>query len=334
MVGSASISSTSEFMDDGFEVPVLKSDQVGRFLAEVFRWDSQIMLYRWSVLFYSIFRNRSYTPVMINRLNNKKGSRGHLEKNFFAFIQMRRSGLVRTGEIAPSLGLSRSQEWELLRRLARTGSVVRLQRGLYLAPTFFSAGGKWNPSESVVLPALMKALKGQYQISGPSAFNRYGFDEQVPNRIFVYNNRLSGSRQIGSTQYVFIRVSDDRLGEVEKVRTPDGEELYYSSRSRALVDVLYDWSRFNGIPRGLAWIRQELQKGSVSAADLARIAVCFGNQSTLRRLGWTLERAGGSPATLKIVKKALNKSNSLIPLVPLKQGKGPAIKAWGVIDNE
>jgi predicted transcriptional regulator of viral defense system len=271
---------------------------------------------------------------MINKLKNKNGSRGHLEKNFFAFIQMRRNGLIRTGEIAPSLGLSRSQEWELLRRLARTGSIVRLQRGLYLAPMFFPAGGKWNPSESVVLPALMKALKARYQISGPSAFNRYGFDEQVPNRIFVYNDRLSGPRQIGSTQYVFIRVSDDRLGEVENVRTPDGEDLCYSSRARALVDVLYDWSRFNGIPRGLFWIRQELQKGSVRAAELARIAVRFGNQSALRRLGWTLEQAGAPPAVLKTVKKALNKSSSLIPLVPLKQGKGPTVKSWGVINNE
>ena len=271
---------------------------------------------------------------MINKLKEKSKSRGQLEKNFFAFVQMQRNGLIRTGELAKPLGFSRSQEWELLRRLARTGSIVRLQRGLYLAPMSFPAGGRWNPSESVVLPTLMKALKAQYQISGPSAFNRYGFDEQVPNRIFVYNNRLSGTRQIGSTQYVFIRVSDKRLGEVENVRTPDGEDLCYSSRARALVDALYDWSRFNGIPRGLAWIRQELQKGSVSALELTRIAVRFGNQSTLRRLGWTLEQAGVSSAVLKTVKKALNKSSSLIPLVPLKQGKGPTNKIWGVIDNE
>ncbi|MFA7000875.1 MAG: hypothetical protein WC352_01850, partial [Candidatus Omnitrophota bacterium] len=187
---------------------------------------------------------------------------------------------------------------------------MRLQRGLYLAPMSFPAGGRWNPSESVVLPALMRALKARYQISGPSAFNRYGFDEQVPNRIFVYNDRLSGSRQIGSTQYVFIRVLDKRLGEIEKVRTPDGEQLYYSSRPRALVDALYDWSRFNGIPRGLSWIRQALQKKSVSAAGLVQIAVRFGNQSTLRRLGWILERADASSAVLNVVKKALNKSNS------------------------
>jgi predicted transcriptional regulator of viral defense system len=271
---------------------------------------------------------------MINKLNSKKRTRGQLEKNFFAFIQMRRNGLIRTGEVAPSLGLSRSQEWELLRRLARRGSVVRLQRGLYLAPLVFPAGGRWNPSESVVLPALMDALKGRYQITGPSAFNRYGFDDQITNRIFVYNDRLSGIRRIASTQYVFIRVAGDRLGEIEKVMTPDGAELCYSSRPRVLIDALYDWSRFNGIPRGFAWIRQELQKGSVRADELARVAVRFGNQSTLRRSGIVLERAGASSAVLKMIKKALNKSSSLIPLLPSRPGKGPIAKEWGVIDNE
>ncbi|TDI38256.1 MAG: hypothetical protein E2P02_21005 [Acidobacteria bacterium] len=29
-----------------------------------------------------------------------------------------------------------------------------------------------------------------------NAFNRYGFDEQMPNRIYAYNNRISGDRSI------------------------------------------------------------------------------------------------------------------------------------------
>lgn len=247
---------------------------------------------------------------------------------------MRRQELVKTGEIAPALGLNRAQELDLFRRLTRDGWILRLKRGLYLAPRILPVGGRWNPSESVVLPAFMKAIKGQYQISGPTAFNRYGFDDQVSNSVFIYNNRLSGGRRIGSTRYIFIRVKDTRLGAVEKPKTPDGEELYYSSRARTLVDALYDWSRFNGIPRGFAWIRQELQKGSVNAAELARAAVCFGNQSTLRRLGWVLQRAEASPRALKIIKKALSGSKFPIAMVPFKPRKGPIIKAWGVIDNK
>ena len=38
---------------------------------------------------------------------------------------------------------------------------------------------------------------GQYQVCGLNAFNRYGWDEQVPNRVCAYNDKLSGDLQIG-----------------------------------------------------------------------------------------------------------------------------------------
>ncbi len=271
---------------------------------------------------------------MRNRIQYQTGSLGRLASSFFAFIQLRRQELVKTGEVASAIGLSRAQERDLFRRLARDGWIIRLQRGLYLAPRVLPAGGRWNPSESVVLPAFMKAIKGQYQISGPTAFNRYGFDDQVSNSVFIYNNRLSGSRRIGSTRYIFIKVMDARLGAVEKTRTPDGKELYYSSRARTLIDALYDWSRFNGIPRGFEWIRQELKKDSINTTELARVAILFGNQSTLRRLGWVLQRAQASPPALKVIKRALSGSKFPIAMVPFNPRKGPIIKAWGVIDNE
>ena len=34
---------------------------------------------------------------------------------------------------------------------------------------------------------LMKELKGKYQVSGPNAFYFYGFENQVPNRVYVYD---------------------------------------------------------------------------------------------------------------------------------------------------
>lgn len=271
---------------------------------------------------------------MRNRMQYRTGQLGQLESKFIAWVQLRRQDIVRMGEAGPVLGLSAEKERDLLRRLARAGWIVRLQRGLYLAPRTLPVGGGWNPSESIVLPALMRARGGKYQICGPTSFIRYGFDDQVPNCVFIYNNCLSGKRQIGSTRYVFIRVADDRLGSVEMVKTPDGEELVYSSRTRALIDALYDWSRFNGIPRAFAWIRKSLQEHLTRPVELARVAVRFGNQSTLRRLGYILRKTGLSPKANKIIRKALRRSDSLVALVPSKSRKGQIIKEWGVIDNE
>ena len=259
---------------------------------------------------------------------------GGMASNFFALVQMRRQDVVRSGEMAPVLGLNLVQERNLFRRLTKAGWIVRLQRGLFLVPKVLPAGGRWNPSESTILPAFMKAIQCQYQISGPTAFNRYGFDDQVSNSVFVYNDRLSGPRRIGSTRYAFVRVAGTRIGSIERVKTPEGDELCYSSKERILVDALYDWSRFNGIPRVFEWIRQELKKDSVNATALARVAVRFGNQSTLRRLGWVLEQAKASPVAIRIIKQALRGSNSPVSMVPSKSRKGPIVKAWGVIDNE
>ncbi|MBU9889719.1 MAG: hypothetical protein KTQ49_07615 [Candidatus Omnitrophica bacterium] len=271
---------------------------------------------------------------MGNRKQYKTASLGGLASNFFAFTQMRRLEVVRSGALAPALGLNCVQERNLFRRLTKAGWIVRLQRGLFLVPGVLPAGGRWNPSENIVLPALMKALGGKYQVSGPTAFSRYGFDDQVSNTVVVYNDRLSGTRRIGSTRYVFIQVSEERLGATEKVKTPDGAELYYASKERTLVDALYDWSRFNGIPRAFGWIREGTRKGTVSAPALARIAVRFGNKSTLRRLGWIFQKAKVSPAAIRTLRKALCASNSLIAMVPFKPRKGPIVRAWNVIDNE
>ncbi len=271
---------------------------------------------------------------MRNRIQYKPALLGGMASNFLAFVQMRRQDVVRSGEMAPVLGLNLVQECNLFRRLTKAGWIVRLQRGLFLVPKVLPAGGRWNPSESIILPAFMKALKCQYQISGPTAFNKYGFDDQVSNSVFVYNDRLSGTRRIGSTRYTFVRVASARIGAIEKVKTPDGEELCYSSKERVLVDALYDWSRFNGIPRVFEWIRQALKKDTVNAIALARVAVQFGNQSTLRRLGWVLEKAEASPVATKIIKQAFRGSNAPVPMVPSKSRKGPIVKSWEVIDNE
>ena len=125
---------------------------------------------------------------------------------------------------------------------------------------------------------------GRYQICGPNAFNRYGFDDQIPIVTYAYNNRFSGTRRIGSVLLSLIKVSDKRLGATDSVETRDGLLLVYSSKLRTLIDAVYDWSRFNGLPRAYGWIRKEIGKDSRSADKLVQLALAYGNQGTMRRL--------------------------------------------------
>ena len=259
---------------------------------------------------------------------------GELERRLFAWLQMRGTTVVRAGELAGPLRLSAAQERNLLSRLARAGWIARVQRGLYLAPSRLPLGGLWSPDEAQALGALMAERGGRYQITGLSAFNRYGFVEQMPNRVTAYNNRLSGERTIGALSLIFIKVADRRLGATERVRSAGGEVAVYSSRARALVDAVYDWARFATLPQAYDWIRGELRGGRVDAAELARLAVRYGGVGTVRRIGALLERLRQPAAILAPLERALRPSAGLIPWIPTRPKRGRTDRRWGIVWND
>src|SRR5690625_4315036 len=102
------------------------------------------------------------------------------ENIFMAYAQMRNLREVRTGDLIESLHLSPKQERDLLSRLSRRGSIAQVRRGLYLVPMRLPLGGAWTPDEATAINALMDDKQGRYQITGPSAFSHYGYDEQIP----------------------------------------------------------------------------------------------------------------------------------------------------------
>ena len=130
-----------------------------------------------------------------------------------------------------------------------------------------------------------------------------------------------------------IKVARDRLGGVETIRTPSGETLVYSSRSRTLVDAVYDWSQFDSLPEAYDWIRNDLAAGRVTADELARVAVQYGNMGTIRRIGAILDRLDASKSSLSRLKRALTTTTAKIPLVPTRPARGPISKTWGVVIN-
>jgi len=259
---------------------------------------------------------------------------GRQEMQMLAYLQMRKRRTVRTGELTGPLQLTRDQERELFRRMARGGLIARVRPGLYLAPAQLPLGGSWSPDETLALNTLMEDRRGRYQICGPNAFNRYGFDEQVPTRVYAYNNRISGERTIGAIALTLIKVGDERLGDTEDVQTPDGLTASYSSRVRTLVDAVYDWSRFNSLPRAYAWIRSELAANRVDAGNLVTVTLRYGDKGAIRRIGALLEGERGREPLLQKLERALKQSTSLIPWNPMKPKRGTINRRWGVVLNE
>lgn len=259
---------------------------------------------------------------------------GNLERQLLAYAQMRKLRQLRTGDLTGPLGITAKQERELLTRLAKSGLIAKVRRGLYLVPSRLPLGTRWNPDEALVLNTLLADRGGRYQVCGPNAFNRYGFDNQVPTRVYAYNNRLSEERTVGAVALNLIKVADERLGDTEQERTPEGDPIVYSSRVRTLLDAVYDWSRFNSLPRGYAWIRADLAAGRVAEADLVRVTLRFGNISTIRRMGALLEREGARESLLRKLAGALDRPTSVIPWIPTRPATGMINRRWGVRLNE
>ncbi|MBI4915906.1 MAG: hypothetical protein HY825_08660 [Acidobacteria bacterium] len=264
----------------------------------------------------------------------KKRRMGELERRLFAYLQLRGKTTMRTGELTGPLRLSPLQERNLLSRLARAGWIARVQRGLYLAPDKLPLGGLWSPDEAQALNALMAERGGRYQVCGLSAFNRYGFTEQIPNRPIAYNNRISGERTVGAISLILVKVADRRLGATERVRMSSGEVALYSSRARSLVDAVYDWARFDTLPQAFDWIRAELRAGRVDPEELARVTLRYGDVGTIRRIGALLDRLNVGQHLLLEVERALKASTSVIPWIPGRLKRGRVDRRWGIVWND
>ena len=284
-------------------------------------------------MFYYFPRNSSAKEGTSNIVKKEKTKLGKFEMQLLAYAQFREIEFISSGEIASALDISAEQEWKLLNRMTTSGLIIRLKRGVYLVPSRMPAGGRWTVSGYYSLSKLMEVIKGRYQISGPSAFNFYGYDDQVPNRIYVYNDRIFGEKKIGGTDFVFIKTDAKRLGSTKNLKTPDGIDAVMVTKTRALVDSVYDWSRYNTLPRAYGWITETLKKDPSLTEKLIADTLQYGNKGTVKRIGYLLAQLGIADDRLGKIKRQLGPVRSLIPWIPGQAAKGSVNKEWGLIVN-
>jgi predicted transcriptional regulator of viral defense system len=284
-------------------------------------------------MFYYFLRNSSFKEGTNNIVKREKTKLGKMEMQLLAYAQLQKKEFISSGEIAATLDIDAKQEWKLLNRMATSGLIIRLKRGAYLVPSRMPAGGRWTVSGYYILSKLMDVLKGTYQISGPNAFNFHGFDDQVPNRIYVYNDRIFGEKEIGGTDFVFIKTDAKRLGSTKNLKTPDDIDTVMVTKTRVMVDAVYDWSRYNTLPRAYGWIAAALKKDTDITENLIGDTLQYSNKGTVKRIGYLLTRLGVSDDRLIGMKSQLSSAKSLIPWIPGQTAKGSINKEWGLIVN-
>ena len=76
-----------------------------------------------------------------------KQTLGKLERQLFAYSQMRGLRTLRTGDLTKALAISPQQESKLFTRLSKERMIAQVRRGLYLIPQRLPLGGSWAPSK-------------------------------------------------------------------------------------------------------------------------------------------------------------------------------------------
>jgi predicted transcriptional regulator of viral defense system len=99
------------------------------------------------------------------------------------------------------------------------------------------------------------------------------------------------------------------------------------------MDAVYDWPRFNSLPRGYGWIRDETKKDPNLTSELVDVTLQYGNQATARRIGFLLDTLAGASKITDQLQRQLSDSKALIPWIPTRPAKGNANRKWGVIVN-
>lgn len=261
-----------------------------------------------------------------------KSSLGPLGSKFFSLMQVRQQTLVRLGDLQASLGLNSSQEHALLKRLTNKGYLLRLQKGAYLVPQKLPAGGAWRANDYYIINQYMMLLGAKYYIGGISAVYYHGLTQQIPNQFTVYNDKYSGKRNFGKLRVAFIKVQSKRIVGFATTTVPHHGNVNIATLAKTLLDLIQDWPRYHLLEEAFDWLRQNSQKKEF-LNEFVSLAANYSNKSTMRRLGYFMEKSGVNEKDLLPFLNQLDTIKSYVPLYPNLSTAGRKNNKWQVIDN-
>jgi len=239
--------------------------------------------------------------------------------------------------LAPS-GVLPQQVPYLLKALTDAGWLIRLRRGLY-------AGTGQLPGGVDIPPFILAtALVSPSAIGLWSALAHHDLTDQVPVVVTAITPRKvvtpsmragekSGSRhawQVAGVECQFVTLSEKRY-KIGLERTWIDERFPFSitDRERTVLDTFAMPGRFGGISEGLSVLDRALS--TLDVERLVDYALQYGSRTLVKRLGWSLERAGADGTVLAPLLVAPAPSYSVLD--PGRPRRGDHDRRWKLILN-
>ncbi len=122
----------------------------------------------------------------------------------------------------------------LIKSMLQKKRVIPFKRGNYLVIPMSSVNKSVEITEFELNEYLLESK--DYYIGLYNALNLYGFTNQIPNKIFIFNTKYSFDKQILHYKFKYFKIRKNKLfGILKKYKYP------YSDRERTIIDVLdYD----------------------------------------------------------------------------------------------
>ena len=213
---------------------------------------------------------------------------------------------------------------QLLRRLTRTGWLVRLTAGRY-AIVPLSSGDQATPQVNRYVVAREVLGETPYTISHESAMDVHNMLTRPVTNVIITTPRRLKDRGILGVPYRFVYAPPSALWGSEPVWVTPYERVTVSDLERTILDGLARPDLCAGVSQvaiGL-WMRQD----DFDWSKLAHYARKLDRRSVAQRLGYLLEIYGlGTPSLIESLQEMVSSGYTRLDL--LLPDKGPYLARW------
>jgi len=265
----------------------------------------------------------------INMKNNTMRNLSSRETEIIARLAYEKAAVVTAGQFDRYFKFPSLLRNKIISRLTKKGVLKAIKRGVYFFSPLESGPAGSSINEFLIPPVFFP--KGNYYIGYSSMYNYYGLTDQLFQVIYILNTSMQKEKAIGSMRFRMVKISPKRMYGLEKIRVKDADVIV-SDRERTLVDLVYFPEPVGGMKKAFEILKEQVGGNKVDKAKLIKYALKFPDNSTIKRIGYILEKASLSGRKLAPLLKAVKKT-SLINLYPSKSRKGKINKKWMVIEN-
>ncbi|MCX5693877.1 MAG: hypothetical protein NT014_01890 [Candidatus Omnitrophica bacterium] len=265
----------------------------------------------------------------INMKNNTMRNLSSRETEIIARLAYEKAAVVTAGQFDRYFKFPSLLRNKIIYRLTKKGIFRTIKRGVYFFSPLETGAAGSNINEFLIPPIFFP--KGNYYIGYSSMYNYYGLTDQLFQVIYILNTSMQKEKAIGSMRFKMVKTSQKRMYGLEKIRVKDADVIV-SDRERTLVDLIYFPEPVGGMEKAFEILKEQIKGRKTDTAKLIKYALKFPDNSTIKRIGYILEKAGLNDRILMPLLKAAKKT-SLINLYPSKSRKGKISKKWMVIEN-